>query len=317
MSSIRRPRPARAPFSALALPVALAVFSVAPEASAFCRSTTCTGDCPRDEEECKTTGKKLFWKTACVGYSVHEDGTENLPMKHVRPAIARSFGAWVDLECEDGGFATISFSELDDVSCHRTEYNPDDPNANIVLFQDTKWGYTSADNNLAKTTVTFDDETGEILDADIEVNHAYNGFTISDSNVDYDLVSVLTHEAGHFIGLDHTLDSVATMNATYEKGTVDLRTIEPDDVAAACAAYPSDRDAACKTEPKGGLGDECGGTPSDPGAPVDEGGCSVGADPVRGSLAGAFAVALAGVLLRARRRGRGRCAASGRTTQVG
>lgn len=311
MSPLRRARSARSRGAlALAIPLALAASSLAPSASAFCRSTTCTGgECARDEEECKTTGKKLFWKTACVGYSMHEDGTANLPMKHVRPAIARSFAAWVDLECEDGGFASLSFAELDDVSCHRTEFNPEDPNANIVLFQDTKWGYTSADNNLAKTTVTFDDETGEILDADIEINHAYNGFTISEENVEYDLVSVVTHEVGHFIGLDHSLDSLATMNATYERGTIDLRTIEPDDVAAACAAYPADREAACSTKPKGGLGKECGGTASEPGAPVEEGGCSVAAGGTRqgpaGGLPGAiFGAALAATLLRLRRPGR-------------
>jgi hypothetical protein len=252
---------------------AIALSAVAGPALAWCRSTTCTGDCPRDEDECKTSGKELFWKTACVGYSLHEDGTANIPMKHVRPAIARCFANWVDLECEEG-FATISFAELDDVSCHKTEYNPDAENANIVLFQDTKWQYTSASNNLAKTTVTFDDETGEILDADIEINHAYNNYTISDENVQYDLESVVTHEVGHFIGLDHSLDPVATMNATYDRGTTDLRTLEEDDVLAACAAYAPDREASCDTKPRGGLGKDCGGTESTPGEEVETG-CAV------------------------------------------
>ena len=253
----------------------LAAFAAALPASAFCRSTTCTGDCARDEDECKTEGKPLFWTSGCVGYSLHEDGTINIPIKHVRPAIARSFAQWVDLECDDG-FATMGFAELDDVACHRTEFNVDGPNANIVLFQDTKWKYASSDNNLAKTTVTFDEETGEILDADIEINHAYNFYTISDENVEYDLVSVVTHEVGHFIGLDHTLDPVATMNATYDRGTIDLRSLEEDDVLGACAAYPPSRDATCDTDPKGGFSGECGGTESTPGEPVEEpGGCAV------------------------------------------
>ncbi len=255
------------------------VGSISGDASAFCRSTTCTGDCERDADGCKTTGKKLSWKSACIGYSLQRDGTENIPMKHVRPAIARCFANWVDLECEDGT-ATISFSELDDVSCRQTEYNAgDEGNANIVLFQDTKWKYTSADNNLAKTTVTFDDESGEIFDADIEINHAYNYFTISDDNVSYDLESVVTHEVGHFIGLDHSFDFDATMNATYEKGSIELRTIELDDIDGACAAYPPDRDAACSTKPKGGLRDDCGQTTTEK-ADAESGGdegCAVSA----------------------------------------
>lgn len=277
-----------------ALPFALFLVSfglllgTAGEASAFCRSTTCTGDCERDIDECKTTGKKLFWRSSCIGYSMQRDGTENIRMKHVRPAIARSFANWVDLACDDGT-ASITFSELDDVDCRQTEYNSDEANANIVLFQDTKWKYTSADNNLAKTTVTFDDETGEIFDADIEINHAYNQFTISEENVEYDLESIVTHEVGHFIGLDHSLDAAATMNATYERGSIELRSIEIDDVDGACAAYEPDRDAKCSTKPKGGLRIDCGKTAAEKEAESegDDGGCSVG----RGGVGGPPGVA--------------------------
>lgn len=305
--------------------VGLAAFVAASPASAFCRSTTCTGDCARDEDECKTEGEELFWTSSCVGYSLHEDGTINIPIKHVRPAIARAFAQWVDLECVDeGGFATMGFAELDDVACHRTEFNTDGPNANIVLFQDTKWKYASSDNNLAKTTVTFDEETGEILDADIEINHAYNFYTISDENVEYDLVSVVTHEVGHFIGLDHTLDPIATMNATYDRGTIDLRSLEEDDVLGACAAYPPTRDATCDTDPKGGFSGECGGTASTPGEPVEEpSGCAVAATgaPAGGAVAGGapgsrawVLLASAGLAAVAARRSGGRRPASRRTT---
>ena len=103
---------------------------------------------------------------------------------------------------------TLAFSELDDVACHQTQYNSTGTNANIIMFQDTKWTYIGADNTLAKTTVTYDNDTGEIFDADIEINHANNNFTINDDNVDFDLQAVLTHEIGHFIqrtGLHHQL----------------------------------------------------------------------------------------------------------------
>jgi len=278
------------------------------DASAFCRSTTCTGDCERDDDECKTTGEKLAWKSACIGYSLQRDGTSNIPMKHVRPAIARCFASWVDLECEDGT-ATMSFSELADVACRQTEFNSDDANANIVLFQDTKWKYTSVDNNLAKTTVTFDDETGEILDADIEINHAYNFFTISDENVQYDLESVVTHEVGHFIGLDHAVDPSATMNATYERGTIELRSIELDDIEGACAAYPSDRDAKCNTKPSGGLRDTCGKTAAEKEGDTteEEGGCSAashasGARRGVGAVGASFLVVVGALEVRRRAR---------------
>jgi hypothetical protein len=234
----------------------VAVVGLTSEADAFCRSTTCTGDCPRDPDGCKTTGQPLQWATSCVGISLQEDSSIHIPMKYFRQVVARSLIAWSDLACE-GGPATIAFSQLDDVSCRQSEYNEGDPNANVILFQDTKWEYTSPDNNVAKTTVSFDPDSGEILDADIEINHAFNNFTISDTEIVYDLESVLTHEVGHLIGIDHSPDFTATMYASYQPETIEQRTLEIDDIEAACASYPPTREAACDPEPEGGLGSEC------------------------------------------------------------
>lgn len=275
------------------------------EAAAFCRSTTCTGECPRDEYGCKTTGKKLFWPTRCVGYSLQTDGTVNIPMVQVRKVIAASFIAWNEVECSDGEIATMSFGELDEVGCNRTEYNEDSGNANVVVFQDNNWDYKGVDNNLAKTTVTFDPETGEILDADIEINHAYNEFTVSEQNVVYDLQSVVTHEVGHFIGLDHSDLFEATMTPGYDQGTTELRTLDVDDIDAACEAYPPDRSASCNLEPRNGLAYDCSASG---GVEGESGGCTVAAPQRRGdagAAAGSMALALLALgaaMTRARRR---------------
>jgi hypothetical protein len=262
---------------ALASLAFLAPFFVCGAAEAYCRSTTCVGDCPRDEDECKITGQKLYWASGCVGFSLQEDSSQHIPMKYFRQVAQRSFLAWTELEC-DSGVSSLSFAELDEVSCHQTEYNSGGANANIILFQDNKWDYQGVDNTLAKTTVTFDDDTGEILDADIEINHAYNHFTINDMEIDYDLESVLTHEVGHFIGLDHTLDFSATMFAGYEPGTIEQRTLEEDDILAACEVYAPERQVSCDTKPRGGFATECGGEPAATDEEgEDEGGCSVAA----------------------------------------
>lgn len=258
-----------------AVGIACTVLGISSEASAFCRSTTCKGtDCPRDENACKTTGEKLFWASGCVGFSIQKDGTVNIPMKYVRQTIETSFVTWSEIACSDG-VASIAFSLADDAVCHKTEYNDGGANANIILFQDTKWDYKGVDNTLAKTTVSFDPDTGEILDADIEVNHAFNDFSISDENVQFDLQSVLTHEIGHFIGLDHTPDDTATMFAGYERGDIEPRTLEPDDIDAACATYPPARNAACNTKPKGGFSADCGDTQAEEDGGEGEG-CTFG-----------------------------------------
>jgi hypothetical protein len=278
---------------------------VATEASAYCRSTTCTGECARDELGCKIDGAKLFWASGCVGFSLQKDASIHIPMKYFRQVTEKSFVTWSQLEC-DTGLSSLAFSETEDVACHQTEYNSGGTNANIIMFQDTKWIYIGADNTLAKTTVTYDNGTGEIFDADIEVNHANNNFTINDDNVDFDLQAVMTHEIGHFMGFDHSDEATATMNAGYEAGTTDLRTLEFDDVAVACEVYPPERQVVCDLTPRGGLAYQCGGSaekpPTDGGD--DEGGTCQMAPvpaPLLGGIGTGSSIALAALFLRRRR----------------
>jgi hypothetical protein len=73
------------------------------------------------------------------------------------------------------------------VSCHKSEFNKDGSNANVILFQDTKWRFHGEGDTLAKTTVTFDADSGTILDADLEMNFAFNELTVGDDHIVYDL----------------------------------------------------------------------------------------------------------------------------------
>lgn len=269
-------RPGKLALASVAAAAALSSGLWAAPAEAYCRSTTCSGDCARDEDGCKTAGKPLYWASSCVGFSLQQDASEHIPMKYARPPLVASFVEWSDVPCPDGGTADIRFTEAEEAVCARAEYNLDGPNANIILFQDTKWRYKGVENNVAKTTVTFDEETGEILDADIEINHANNYFTISDTDVEFDLQSVVTHEVGHFIGLDHTPDFDATMFAGYDKGTIETRSLEEDDSGGLCAIYPPGRAEKCITKPKGGFSADCGDTGGS-SDPAEEEGCTVSA----------------------------------------
>ncbi len=244
---------------ALAASVAFAILVSTSEAHAWCRSTTCTGDCPRDENDCKTTGEKLSWKGVCVGFSLQKDGSVNIPLDELRATVQDSFAAWADIDCGGGELASIGIAELEDVTCHHAEHDNGGPNSNAIIVQDTKWDYHGPDDTLAKTTVTYDSKTGEILDADIEINHAYNEITTGDGNVVYDLRSILTHEIGHFLGLDHSADPASTMYADYEPGSTEQRTLEDDDFAGLCDAYPPGREGVCDSTPRGGLADLCKG----------------------------------------------------------
>jgi hypothetical protein len=265
-------------------------------AAAFCRSTTCSGNCERDADNCKIEGAPLYWSTMCVGFSLNEQASEFLPFDAFRAVAVKSVASWSSLACPQGE-ATVAFLEQRPVSCHQTEFNPSGGNVNVILFQDHRWSYQGADNTLAKTTVTYDKVSGEILDADIELNHAYNELTVSDDpdEIEYDLQSILTHELGHLLGLDHTSDPDGTMNAAYDRGSTELRSIEEDDVAGICTIYPATRKARCDPSPKNGFDGECG--------EVVDSGCSLTSKPAPMSLP--TLILLTATLAAARRSRRG------------
>ncbi len=242
----------------------LALLFVPTEVHAFCRSTTCrptkTAPCTPDENECPP-GTPLYWTSSCIGFSVNQEGTSQLPFADAKRVIQKAFHAWSDLPCPGGGVASITFSPLDDVPCKQSEYNATRANVNVVLFQDNDWNYNGIDGTLAKTSVTFNSDNGEIYDADIEVNAAENGLTITDdpTKIHYDLLAVTTHEVGHFIGLAHSALRTASMYKSYDPGSFGQRNVGDDDTQGICLAYPPGRSATCDPIPRNGFGGTCDG----------------------------------------------------------
>ena len=250
------------PFSprAVALTLALAA-SLAPAAArANCRTTTCdpsAGECTKaGAPGCYTGGKPLFWPSRCVGFSAQVDAVPGITLDTFRQTAAAAFGTWQSVTCSGSG-VSISFADNGDVTCKQVEFDQDKKNAHILMFRTDSWPYTSSVDTIALTTVTFDRDTGEILDVDMEMNAFQNAFTVGDANVNVDLQSIITHEAGHFIGFSHSLVPTATMYPAYSKGTTSLRKLDADDVAIACEAYPPARTAQCTSAPYGGFSPEC------------------------------------------------------------
>jgi hypothetical protein len=290
---------------------ALLVFSSwVPDALAFCRTTTCDSDtktCVVDEAGCQVLDpydKYLFWPELCVTFAVHENGSplRGISYDKAEEASRRAFQTWISADCGSGRHPSIGVVSLGSVVCDLVQYNHDAPadedspaqvaapNANLIVFRDDNWTH-AGDKTIALTTITFATSTGEILDADIEVNSQDVEFTTGETIVRNDLQSVLTHEVGHFFGLAHSRVPGASMNPDYDRGDLDFRSLSEDDRAGMCEIYgplvdsaqPVAAGGAAATEeesaidctgatPRYGFSRYCGGTELADG-------CSVASEP--------------------------------------
>jgi hypothetical protein len=307
----RAPRGRVRAAAALAL-AGLGLCGVARPAAAYVRYRTATTNAP------------FAWPQTCVGITAYPqsmadvNGNMDLTHEQIMKASAASAAAW-SAEQNPCSFLAISVvPSTAETPIARYDYK------NSLVFRTESWcapsdspGTCSYDAAaLAITSVFANKTTGQIRDADIEVNARF--FIWADLDTDtgavgkQDLQNALTHEMGHLIGLDHTCyitgpapvdqngqpipscDSASaavratTMFASAEPGDLEKRTLAPDDKQAICDMYPIAND------PK-----SCGG---------DEG-CAVAPGRSRApeTVAVALAVALAGAFVAAsRRRARGR-----------
>jgi hypothetical protein len=214
---------------------------------AFCREVTGTPPANYDPAEAgcfqgvDDAGKPLlplFWRNQCVSYSVQQNASIQVTLADVRRVARQAFDTWSNSLCDgDGGSPSIAADEYSLVSCDQV---PSNEHNNPIIFRDTTWPYDSA-NAIGFTTLTVNLDTGEILGAAIEINSSNHPIVAdvdgSIPNGAYDLASILTHEAGHFLGLAHSQETSAVMYAFYHPGSTNLT---QDDLGGICQIYPPD-----------------------------------------------------------------------------
>jgi hypothetical protein len=280
----------------------------APPAAAYCLTHGCneaTQDCENDEKGCLVGGPLLYWGSSCISYGVQQDGSarRGITYEAAQAEVERAFQEWLNADCGDGKGPRIRIDDFGPIECRKAEYNQQAGNANIVMFRDDSWPYTNAIDTLALTTLIFNADTGEIYDADIEINSFESPIAIDGNGPrKIDFSSVITHEVGHFLGLSHSPVPGTTMEQSYEPGDTEMATIESDDIAGICAALPPDRRSnGSSCEPRHGFSAEC--------AVEESQGCSVAPAFGRSQAGSAVLLLLAGfssTLLRRKLRRAGR-----------
>lgn len=272
--------------------LAVALLAVPKSAHAFCRSTTNLDFVPTAATPCDITGKPLFWTSRCLQVRVHQTASKQASLATIRTTTASAFARWAAVTCDPCGVTgkpSLVTTEAGETDC-KFGYLRDAPNTNVVVFRDTGW--THDIGMLALTTVSFRKDTGEIVDADIEVNSAQQKISTGAADPSaFDLDSILTHEAGHLLGLAHSPVADATMRPRYDEGDLSLRDLAPDDVCGICAVAPPGRDAPCNgTSAATCAATADGGTTPTPSPGGDGGGCTIRARSSNASPAAALAV---------------------------
>lgn len=304
----------RAAATAAALAAVIVTLAGAPSVFAFCQTASCpvggvanTGArcTPTQESDCGTT---LVWPSPCVGYSIQKDASKKTSFATIEATVKQAFATWMAAECTGGGAPHVRLVELEAVECHKHEYNQDAANANTIMFRDDSWPYTGADNTLALTTVTYNLDNGQIYDADMELNSATVTFTTGDTGVQFDLLSVLTHETGHFLGLAHSADHDATMFPSYKPGETGLRSLSSDDIAGICTIYPPGAAiaATCDATPRHGFSTLCKAQQETEESTTSGGCCAATPGAAADGGSQAALAALTAALLATRRRARAR-----------
>jgi Matrixin len=254
--------------AALVLLAVAVVATPSSEAFAFCRTTTVpvVADFQPSPTKCWTQGLRLFWRNSCVGYNLQRAASKQVAFEDASNNIARAFTKWTGASCPSAGLngsrVSIDVRDLGPVDCGDVNYNQNGGNQNVIVFRDDDWPHNDSNNTLALTTVTFNPDTGEIFDADMEVNTHDRRVTLIDPvpGDGYDFLSIITHETGHFLGLAHSGDNRATMFANYTPGATAMRNLTSDDVAGVCDAYRPDGTRSVLVE-KATPGVQCDPTP--------------------------------------------------------
>jgi hypothetical protein len=267
------------------------------DAAAFCRLTT---EAPSANEACSGEGTALHWDRACISYSLAAREQTTPDFESVRDAVDRSFGSWEAVECPQGPL-TLSLRQTAAVSrCTVPEHNPGAGNSNSVIFLEDWDELGLPQDAFGLTLIWHSPDSGEIFDADMQLNETMGSFAVCDGRCaegEVDLENVITHEAGHFLGLGHSRVATAAMYGESSVGETRKRILGRDDVMGICAIFPVGQ-PRCETSdysPRGGLEPDC----FEP-----TGSCAIGGRGVAPPWSALLLVGLALALRRARNGGR-------------
>lgn len=187
-----------------------------------------------------------------VPYMLDPSGTKDVTDGSALAAIRNAFATWQAAPCSYLKFGETAWTESAVAA---------KDGANRVFFVQAPGGWTQPADELALTYVYYDTSTNLITDADVTVNNVNFAFTTDSSQVGTgspqraDVATVVLHEIGHFLGLNHSNDPGAVMYASANKSVA--RTLAVDDIDGVCAIYSNGTAAPLPAPGMGSVGAVC------------------------------------------------------------
>lgn len=273
---------------ALAALLVVSVGLTTSRASAYCRMVTGSGRQPSDYSTCAPLATDhdhyLFWSHRCSEISISSaQPPHSLTTEQVQQVFRDAIATWSAVDC--GGIDPSPHFMIDVLTdlnaCTRSGHNGRGNNVNSIMFvaDEREWTQTRGWSPVAfaVTLAWHLQETGEIVDVDMEINEGRGTWTICDAGGcddggticplsgcgrdggPVDLQNVITHELGHYLGMGHTTAEHvdATMYASAQFGELTMRDLATDDVAGLCDAYRDGLPDTCDPTPTGGLALDC------------------------------------------------------------
>jgi len=179
-------------------------------------------------------GHELYWDDSFFPIPFYLSAPSLRGQLGFGEAIDAGFKAWRDV--------TDTRLEFQPMGCSQSTKNENDGLNHIILIsQDWSFG----DSQIIAITRNFyiageSEKSGMILDSDILLNGVNHAFTTTNETGKNDVQNIVTHEAGHFLGLGHEIapeDTDATMYAKAVPNELKKRELKVNDVRGLRDAY--------------------------------------------------------------------------------
>ncbi len=211
-----------------------------------------------DDCDLKTeTSKCISWSNKKISYFISTPFPDTIDVKDAEEQIEQAFEVWSNVNCE-GRIEPFVFDHKGGAT--GTEVGHDLENRVIWINDEDTWKEPDKDGNvkpetaLAALTRHCAECSGEILGFDIEINAAHHKVEINDSGIimagTTRLRTVLLHELGHLLGLNHSENFGEIMHCLSKDGEAGLTVA---DIDAFCNLYESAEPVnTCPQPAKGG-----------------------------------------------------------------